>query len=81
MTANQSALSEVTKLTHPIVIGLAVTADGSISSSSECTHVGKLTIKCDDGSSFKTNCFYNPNASDTIISPQAIIDESTCFTS
>jgi hypothetical protein len=65
----------------PIIIGLAVSSDGSISSSSECTHIGDLRIKCDDGSSFTTTCFYNPNASDTIISPQAIIDESTEFTS
>jgi hypothetical protein len=43
MTADLAALSDVTKLSTPIVIGLAVTADGSISSSSECTHIGKLT--------------------------------------
>lgn len=70
MTANLAALSDVRLLNHPIVIGF----------SSECTHIGKLTIKCDDGSTFKTNCFYNPKASDTIISPQAINDESDEFT-
>jgi hypothetical protein len=77
MTANRSLLENVKQLTHPFIIGLAVSSNGSISSSSECTHIGDLSIKCDDSSSFATKCFYNPNASDTIISPQAIIDEST----
>lgn len=80
ITANLSALSDVTELAQPIVIGLAVTNDGSVKSSSECTHIDRLTIKCDGGLTFKTSCFYNPNASDTIISPQAIIDESNKFT-
>lgn len=80
MTANILLLRNVRQLRQPIIIGLAVRNTGSVSSSSECTHIGNLTIKCDDGSTFTTTCFYNPNASDTIISLQAIIDESNDFT-
>lgn len=80
MTANLAALSDVTLLPQPIIVGLAVTGKDVVSSSNECTHVGKLTIQCDDGSTFKASCFYNPSASDTIISPQAIIGELDEFT-
>ena len=44
MTANLSLLENVQKLKQPIIIGLAVSSDGSISSSSECTHIGELRI-------------------------------------
>lgn len=80
MTANMNLLANIRPLKHPIIIGLAVCNDGLVSSSSECTHIGDLTVKCDNGDSFTTKCFYNPNASDTIISPQAIIDGSNKFT-
>jgi hypothetical protein len=79
MTANISLLSIVQELKQPIIIGLTVSSEGTVSSSSEYTHIGDLTIKCDDRSTFSTKCFYNPNASGTIISPQAIIDESTVY--
>jgi hypothetical protein len=48
MTANMSLLSNVQRLKHPIIIVLAVSSEGTVSSSSECTHIGDLTIKCDD---------------------------------
>jgi hypothetical protein len=35
MTANLAALSEVTKLVHPIIVGLAVTDDGKVSSTQQ----------------------------------------------
>ena len=79
MTPNISALRNITKLRHPIIIGLAITDDGTKTSSSECTHIGDLPVVVDDGTTFTTKCFYNPHATDTIISPQAIIDESNEF--
>jgi hypothetical protein len=78
MTADLSLLSNVRKLDQPIVIGVAVTDDGE-PSANECTHIGDLEVKCDDGTTISTLCFYNPNASDTIVSPQSIIDQSTIF--
>lgn len=59
---------------------IAISNTCSVSSSSECTHIGDLMIKCDEGSTFTTTCFYNPNMSDTMISPQAIINESNDLT-
>jgi hypothetical protein len=46
-----------------------------------CKYVGMLPIHCDDGATIYTQCFYNPYATDTIISPQAILDQSNDFTS
>jgi hypothetical protein len=79
MTTNINLLSNIRQLKNPITIGLAVSNDGIVSSTSECTHIGDLSIKCDNGETFSTKCFYNPNASDTIISPQAVIDGSDEF--
>jgi hypothetical protein len=79
MTANWSALKNVKKLVEPVTIGVAVTNDGVFSNSSMCTHYGDYPIKCDDGTIIFTKCFYNPNASDTIISPQSIVDSSITF--
>ena len=80
MTANKELLKNLRKLEAPITIGVAVCDNGPIKSSAECTHVGDLTIKCDNGETVITECFYNPYASDTIISPQAIIDSSDEYT-
>jgi hypothetical protein len=80
MTADISKLTNLRKLDQPIVIGVAVNDNGD-SSANECTHIGDLQVKCDDGSTISTICFYNPSASDTIISPQSIIDHSTQFKS
>jgi hypothetical protein len=79
MTANWNALKNVKKLEKAILVGVAVTDDGSLRQTAECTHIGDYPIECDDGSIVYTKCFYNPNASDTIISPQAIIDASLEF--
>jgi hypothetical protein len=76
MTADWNALRKVKKLDKPILVGVAVMDDGSLRQTAECTHIGDYPIECDDGSIVFTKCFYNPNASDTIISPQAIIDAS-----
>ena len=80
MTADLKAMKNVTKLPIPITIGLAVTGDTTNIQGTECTHVGELPIQCDDGTSIYVRCFYNPNATDTIISPQAIVDSSEEFT-
>jgi hypothetical protein len=78
MTADKSLLQNIQKLDQPIVIGLAITEEGE-TSATECTHVGDLEVQCDDGSTITTLCFYNPSASDTIVSPQSIIDQSNTF--
>jgi chemotaxis response regulator CheB len=78
MAADISLLQNVQKLDQPIVVGSAITEDGE-TSATECIHVGDLEVICDDGSSITTMCFYNPSASDTIVSPQSIIDQSKTF--
>lgn len=80
MTADISRLRNLQKLDQPIVIGVAVNDSGN-SLANECTHIGDLEVQCDDGTSISTVCFYNPSASDTIISPQSIINHSTIFKS
>jgi hypothetical protein len=79
MTANWKALQNVKQLEKSIFVGVAVTDDGNIRQTADCTHIGDYPIECDDGSVIFTRCFYNSNASDTIISPQAIIDASADF--
>lgn len=79
MTANWSALSNIQQLIQPILVGLAVSNDSNITNAAECTHVGDYPVQCDDGTTIYTKCFYNPNASDTIISPQSLIDSSPRF--
>jgi len=81
MTNNLSLLRNVTDLLNPIQVGVAVDAKGTDVMYSTCTKVGELTITCTDGSTINTKCFHNPHATDTIISPQAILDESTEFDS
>lgn len=81
MTAHFETLENVVQLTKPIVIGLAVGSNGSLQETAQCTHVGDYPITCDDGSTIYTRCFFNSNASDTIISPQSIVDASPHFDS
>eukprot|EP00956_Cyclotella_meneghiniana_P004202 scaffold5163_cov49-Cyclotella_meneghiniana.AAC.3 len=78
MTANINILKNVRKLDTPIIVGTAVTNSGDVQSA-ECKYIGDLPIQCDDGDIIYTTCFYNENASDTIISPQSIVDESPSF--
>jgi hypothetical protein len=79
MTNNKRLLEEMECLDTPMSIGVALTEKGSEFSYAQCTHAGKLPIVCDDGQVIKVFCFYNPFASDTIISPQAIVDQSESF--
>jgi hypothetical protein len=78
MTPNLLSLQSVEPLREPITVGVAVIRDKN-PTFALCTHIGVLPVLCDDGSQILTKCFYNPFASDTIISPQAIIDASTNF--
>jgi KUP system potassium uptake protein len=79
MTNNWKLLEEIVQLEQPMKIGMAVNGDKEDITFTLCTHVGKLPIYSDDGNVVKVECFYNPHASDTIISPQAIIDSSADF--
>jgi hypothetical protein len=79
MTNNKHLLDNITQLEQPINIGVALTEKDDEYSYALCTHAGQLPIVCDDGSIIRTFCFYNPHATDTIISPQAIVDASTEF--
>jgi hypothetical protein len=78
MTPNLSSLRDVETLLEPITVGVAVMNDKN-PTYAQCTHIGVLPVLCDDGSQILTKCFYNPFASDTILSPQAIIDSSSEF--
>ena len=81
MTNNLTLLKNVRQLLKPIQVGVAVDAKGTDMSYATCNMIGDLTITCKDGSTISTQCFYNPHATDTIISPQAILEESLEFDS
>ena len=78
MTPNLSTLRDVETLLEPITVGVAVMNDEN-PTYAQCTHIGVRPVLCNDGSQILTKCFYNPFASDTILSPQAIIDSSGEF--
>ena len=81
MTNQWQLLEDVEELTHPVSVGMALEGNGSTVEMTKCQYMGTLRIECDDGHIIRTRCFYNPYASDTIISPQAILDHSPQFTS
>ena len=60
----------------PFSISLA-TSNGSNSHTNVCSHRGLLPLPLINGTSYYQTCFINPYASETFISPQAIIDSST----
>jgi len=76
MSNNWKLLENIELLPHPIQVGIALEKADSTAEMTACTHVGTLPIECDDGQIIHTPCFYNPHATDTIISPQAILDQS-----
>lgn len=80
MTNQWHLLQDVKELPNPVTVGMALEADGSQVEMAKCKYVGDLILECDDGHEIQTKCFYNPYASDTIISPQAILDHSPQFT-
>jgi len=58
---------------EPFSISLA-TSDGNNSHTNVCSRRGLLPLPLIDGTSYYQTCFINPYASETFISPQAIID-------
>ena len=79
MTNNWKSLENITVLSSPVQVGMALQKDGVHLDMAMCKHVGDLSIECDDGHVIQSKCFYNPHASNTIISPQAILDQSDQF--
>ena len=58
----------------PFRIGLAL--DGENAVHSFCTKRGLLPLPLNDGGFYYQSVFYNPDATDTILSPQAICEDS-----
>ena len=58
----------------PFAIGVAITGTDTVKS--YCTKRGLLPLPLVDGSYYFQHVFYNPDATDTILSPQAIVDDS-----
>jgi len=79
MTNNWKLLEDIELLPNPIQVGIALEKRDSAVEMTLCKHIGNLPIECDDGYIIRTPCFYNPHATDTIISPQAILDQSREF--
>ena len=74
ITKHKSELVEVEPIT-PFSVGLATTVEGG-PKPSQCTHRGFLPIPMVNGDIHYQRAYYNADASDTIISPQAICDDS-----
>jgi hypothetical protein len=74
MTNNPNLLVDV-RLCPPFTISLA-TSDGGHSHTNVCRRRGLLPLPLLDGSTYYQTCFIYPHASETFISPQAIIDSS-----
>jgi hypothetical protein len=74
MTNNPNFLVDV-RPCEPFSISLA-TNDGNNSHTNVCSRRGLLPLPLIDGTSYYQTCFINPYASETFISPQAIIDSS-----
>jgi hypothetical protein len=74
MTNNPNILVDV-RPCEPFMILLATT-DGGHSHTNVCRSRGLLPLPLLDGTSYYQTCFVNPYASETFISPQAIVDSS-----
>ena len=77
LTNDISLLRELQDIT-PFAISVALNGESTLDD--YCTKQGLLTLTRDDGRHFDVTCYYCPNATETIISPQAIITESPIFT-
>ena len=74
ITNNLSTLTATVPVT-PFPISMATT--GTPPAMNDCCTVkGLLTLPLDDGTSFLQPCYYCPNATETIISPDAILESS-----
>ncbi len=74
MTNNPNFLVDV-RPCAPFTISLA-TSDGGQSHMNVCKNCGLLPLPLVNGTTYYQRCFVNPYASETFISPQAIIDSS-----
>ncbi len=74
MTNNLNLLMDVRPCT-PFKISLATT-NGEHSHTNICQHRGLLPLPLIDSTTYYQTCFVNPYASETFISPQAIINSS-----
>ena len=77
LTNDISLLRDLQDIT-PFAISVALNGESTLDD--YCTKQGLLTLTRDDGRHFDVTCYYCPNATKTIISPQAIITESPIFT-
>ena len=77
LTNDISLLRELQDIT-PFTISVALNGESTLDD--YCTKQGLLTLTRDDGRHFDVTCYSCPNATETIISPQAIITESPIFT-
>eukprot|EP00970_Alexandrium_tamarense_P017424 scaffold9530_cov222-Alexandrium_tamarense.AAC.7 len=75
ITSNLHILQNLTPTT-PFPVGLAVSSDSSSVITFLCTMKGCLILPLTNGQFNPQVCYYNAMASDTIISPQAICDDS-----
>ena len=73
MTYDKSILLNLRLLPAPISVGVAVNNGGDVQQS-KCTHVGDLPLRLENGGYHYQRCYYNPSASETFISPQAIVE-------
>lgn len=75
MTHALALLHNVRRLRTPLAVGVALDND-STPRQSVCTHVGELPLRLSDGNTHFQLCYYNPQATETFISPQAIVESS-----
>lgn len=75
MTNALEPLKNLRRLPIPLKVGVAVEGR-SEPQQSTCTHVGDLPIRLSDGRTHYQRCYYNPDATETFISPQAIVESS-----
>jgi len=63
-----------------VPFAISVALNGTTSLDNCCTKRGLLALTRDDGRTLYVTCYYCPNATETIISPAAIIADSPIFT-
>lgn len=79
LTNDLSLLLKVRTIT-PIPVGVAVDGDPDTAPQElSCSKLGYLPLPLLDGTYHLQPCYYHPNASDTIISPQAITSPDSIF--
>lgn len=79
LTDNIKMLVDVVKLDVPIKVGLALNESDGKTTESLCTHKGYYPMPLSDGSIHYQAFFFNAHASDTIMSPEAVIHSNPKF--